>query len=239
MDGVLNSTLFIQQVIEKDYGGNNKAFNQEIFNNHKENSPDFWRSMIDPQAVERLNRIVEQTGANVVISSMWRRKNSVDDMRAHLQSKGFAGKIIGETPKFGMHDDGNRQAQIDRWIRENEKGLNIKGMAILDDMSVNNFIEFMDVFVYVDGHEGLLEKHVEQAVAALKIPYLGKQSNKKEKEKLKKEYRAKLKYWRNELKKRAPSHACASLQKEPSFVQAIRFIDLYEAKLRKLEYFDG
>jgi hypothetical protein len=52
---------------------------------------------IDPAAVARLNRIIEATGAVVVLSSSWRRQG-VRRVEAMLRTRGFAWSLLAATP---------------------------------------------------------------------------------------------------------------------------------------------
>lgn len=64
---------------------------------------------ICPRRVIRLNRIITATGANVVVSSTWRKGLRCMELQDLLNSHGFAGRVISTTPV------------LDRWVKE--KGL--------------------------------------------------------------------------------------------------------------------
>lgn len=51
---------------------------------------------IDPVLVDRLNAIVDKTGAKVVLTTSWARMYGVVGCRAHLQRVGFRGEVIGQ-----------------------------------------------------------------------------------------------------------------------------------------------
>jgi hypothetical protein len=82
---------------------------------------------IDPILIERLNKIVEATDCNIVISSSWRTLYG-KRIPAIFTSKGFkyAHKIIGQTPKLGMP----RGDEIQFYMLDKH---NLGSIAILDD----------------------------------------------------------------------------------------------------------
>ena len=54
--------------------------------------------VIDPECVRRLNRIIKETDADIVISSSW--KLSPSSVYAEFNDVGIEGNIIGMTPNF-------------------------------------------------------------------------------------------------------------------------------------------
>ncbi len=53
---------------------------------------------LDAVCVARLETLVARTGAAVVISSAWRHRYTLDELRAFLSKCGFTGEVIGVTP---------------------------------------------------------------------------------------------------------------------------------------------
>lgn len=77
---------------------------------------------IDTEAVERLNELIKETGAKVVISSTWRLNRTLEEMQEILNKRGFVGEVIGMTPdmRCGEHGDSIlRGNEILAWIKEN------------------------------------------------------------------------------------------------------------------------
>ena len=124
---------------------------------------------IDPAAVERLNRIVEPTGAKIVVSSTWRRGILFDLLKRLLEKNGFVGEIIGTTTtdRCDMCYRGN---QIHHWIRNHEeivgKCWNYRSYVILDDDSDMLYWQ-KDNFIKTNGKYGLADADVEKAIAIL------------------------------------------------------------------------
>jgi hypothetical protein len=155
VDGVLNS----HQWFEKQKDERNATHIQDI----------------DPDAVGRLNRICKETGAKVVISSVWRFSH-MDTLVEVFKKYGPDIEIIGSTGR-GCRSC-LRGNEILQWIKDNEELIgdhyyNFKDYVILDDDSDmlywqrHNFIQTRAA----DG--GLMDSHVEKAIVLLNAPIDG------------------------------------------------------------------
>lgn len=123
----------------------------------------------DPRYIARLNAIVRQSGAKVVISSSWRTIHSLSALRALLESSGFKGEIIDCTPVFeyepaqGLCDIGQiRGREIQAWLERHPDS--ITSFVVLDDLEID-FLAANQILT--DMVDGLCEEHVEQALAIL------------------------------------------------------------------------
>jgi hypothetical protein len=141
-----------------------------------------WGAMIDPTAVERLNRIVDATGAAIVVSSSWRNFLTVAQLRAILKERGFHGLVIASTPRDEEFPPNcERGTQIDAFLKtfKVECGSNcdcvnfyqIESFVILDDDA--DMAPHMDHLVRTTFATGLQDEHVEQAIAMLSIKHKG------------------------------------------------------------------
>lgn len=117
------------------------------------------RNMIDPAAVLRLSRIVDQTGARVVISSTWRLTRSLTRFRSLLGGFGFRGQIIAKTPQLFNQQRG---VEIAHWLSRHPE---VRTFAILDDS--DDFDGVRDRLVRTEWPHGLLDHHVERVIAML------------------------------------------------------------------------
>lgn len=135
IDGVLNSSEFVQAIGDK-----------------------WTMDEVDPKAVERLNKIVEATGAEAVISSTWRRIHSLGFIKRVISNAGGKVSVIDDTPKLG----GLRGGEIQKWLDENPGH---DKFVILDDNSdmepLSNFL------VQTTWDWGLQDEHVERAIEIL------------------------------------------------------------------------
>ena len=124
---------------------------------------------IDPDAVRRLNTIVERTGARVVVSSTWRNGTLYDVLIKMLRQHGFTGEIIGKTGRRDCNDC-LRGNQILRWMKDNVPDYHkFDRYVILDDdgdmlyWQRNNFIQTSS------DKGGLTDKHMERAIDILTL----------------------------------------------------------------------
>ena len=129
IDGVLNHQIWFKKLHESNKKPNTKE--QHIDN------------MIDPNSVSLLNKIIADTNAKIVISSSWRKYNTVEELQKILNSKGFKGKIIGLTPVLYFTGEKNyhysvpRGNEIKAWLEMN-KGI------LGDKMSKTKYVIFDD-----------------------------------------------------------------------------------------------
>ncbi len=113
--------------------------------------------MIDPECVARLNRLLERSGAHVVISSSWRIIHILGEINAALVEKGFTGKIIGKTPVRGP----NRGSEIQKWLSDHYR--DAENIVILDDNS--DMGHLMPCLVLTSWSCGLTDADVDRALA--------------------------------------------------------------------------
>jgi len=122
MDGVLNSHAYMVKRKRADPNHELRPWDR--------NDPRCWAEMVDPEAVMRLNQILDRAGAKVVISSSWRYAHHYTVMQRILDIAGFTGEVIDETPNE-LHAPA-RAHEISAWLQANP---GTKRFVILDDGS--------------------------------------------------------------------------------------------------------
>lgn len=129
----------------------------------------------DPQAVANLRKIVEETGADIVISSSWKCMG-LSQMEDMWKDRNLPGKIIGITPN-SVSDELLIDADIDSMELFHIRGEEIKEWlkkhgkhscryAIIDDMD-NMLPEQQSYFVHTNPEVGITEDDAEKAIAIL------------------------------------------------------------------------
>jgi hypothetical protein len=112
--------------------------------------------------VAALNRVIEQTGAFIVLSSTWRKAGDAHKrMPLTLKRWGVEGTMIGCTPFWSY--DVHRGAEIRRWIETVRTP--VTSFVILDDDSdMGNLTHRL---VKTDHIVGLTEADADRAIAIL------------------------------------------------------------------------
>jgi hypothetical protein len=88
---------------------------------------------LEPQLVARLNRVVRETGARVVISSGWRHYLGAESVVEVLWACGFTGEVIGATPKAPVKTfTWQRALEIEMWLSQNPA----RHWVAVDDVAV-------------------------------------------------------------------------------------------------------
>jgi hypothetical protein len=123
----------------------------------------FWA--VDPIAVKRLNRLTQETKSKIVISSSWCTSLEFSVLRALLHKEGVIAPIISKTPK--LHK--KRGLEIESWLIHNAHHFNVRGFIILDDDA--DMEPYMDRLIQTKWGDGLLDSHVDRAIALLKVTH--------------------------------------------------------------------
>lgn len=141
VDGVLNSEAWYRRRLH----GPRKGYRYDEF---------------DPRAVSVLNELVERSGAEVVVSSVWRRLG-LDELRTYLRAAGYRGELHGVTPpSWGGSIRGD---EIAAWLNAQERS--IWHMVILDDDSDMGALRRW--LVKTSWRNGLTGRYVAKALAVL------------------------------------------------------------------------
>jgi HAD domain in Swiss Army Knife RNA repair proteins len=118
---------------------------------------------IDPAAVQRVNALVAQTDAVVVLSSSWRKRASLDELNELLASRGLARPVIDVTPRLYRSVDGLRLTRGDEilaWLAA-WSGPMVEAFVALEDEEALGAVE--PRCVRVDSLVGLTAGDVERA----------------------------------------------------------------------------
>ena len=140
------------------------------------NTPkDKYGYAFDPKSVANLKMIIDETGADIVISSSWKSfgLSGLEDM---WQDRGLPGKLIGITPN-SVSDEMLLNANLDHMELFSIRGMEIKEWldkhgkkvshyVIIDDM--DNFLpEQKPHFVQTDPEVGITEEDADMAIRIL------------------------------------------------------------------------
>ncbi len=134
-----------------------------------------------------LNKLIDETGAKIVISSTW-RSSGIDFMKKVWEIEEMHGEIIGITPNFRGDIDGYtipRGCEIDKWLEDNnfshinwdkDYQLNymnksgIENYIIIDDdsdMLYGQRNHFIHVLPSPRNKDGFNESHYKQSLERL------------------------------------------------------------------------
>jgi len=129
----------------------------------------------DPIAVDNLKRIVEKTGADIVISSSWKLWG-LDAMQRMWTRRGLPGKVIDITPNTEsdemllsvdldyMDIPAIKGSEIKEWLTT--RGHDVTHYAILDDLP-DMLPEQESHFIQTDPRIGITEEDAEQIIKIL------------------------------------------------------------------------
>lgn len=127
--------------------------------------------IIDPEHVEFLNRLLAETGAELVISSTWREHHDETELKQLLQVAGVSKDFIGVTPSLWMGSGWTtarglgREAEIRQWLESNQN-LDVEAFVILEDQEDMGEWESTNV-VRTHFDYGLGPPHVDRAIRIL------------------------------------------------------------------------
>lgn len=112
-----------------------------------------------PFCVSLLNHITYETGAKLVVSSMWRIGRDTEELQTLLKEWEVEGECIGKTPV--MHDK-ERGDEIQAWLDEHSE---VTSFVILDDDS--DMAHLRGKWVKCHAYHGIDEAQSAEAIAML------------------------------------------------------------------------
>ena len=140
------------------------------------NTPkDKYGYAFDPRSVANLKKILDETGADIVISSSW-KSLGLSELEEMWQDRGLPGKLIGITPN-SVSDEMLLKADLDHMELFSIRGMEIKEWldkhgkkvshyVIIDDM--DNFLSNQKShFVQTDPEVGITEEDADKAIKIL------------------------------------------------------------------------
>ena len=167
IDGVLNSENWFAYRI---YCVKNNMVNILMnFVNTDDRNIKHKLTMLDDRAIANLNRIIEETGCKVVLSSSWRSSIESENIFTQnlLKLKGFKYEFYDVTPRLWFSDFSIRRGEeIKFWLDKESEKHEIESFVILDDDS-DMLPEQMNNFIHVDGQVGLTDRDVLTAIEIL------------------------------------------------------------------------
>lgn len=132
------------------------------------NRLDYRRADLEPELIARIKKVIEQTGAKIVVSSSWRNGWSLNELNDLF--KPFEISFVGVTPTLDVMDQKgllwlpmSRGAEIERWLAEH---LEVTKYAVIDDSSDAKY-GHEDRFVQTNFISGIQEKHVQKLIDLL------------------------------------------------------------------------
>jgi hypothetical protein len=120
-----------------------------------------------------LKKIIDETGAKIVISSTWRLSGECE-MKALWKHRNLAGEIIGITPtettivesgEAEFFDMVSRGMEIQYWIKQN----NFTGNYVIIDDVDDMLKEHEKFFILTNGFIGLTFKDADKAISILNV----------------------------------------------------------------------
>lgn len=157
IDGVLNSAAYL-------------AAHPDVFDRSATKWPP--AQMLDPAAVERLNHVLDATGASVVVSSSWRHAHRLAAIRGFLLARGFrfGERLIDTTPEYGETPSrvtvpsAERGYEIQAWLNRARRRP-VTTFAIVDDCG--GMAHLTPRLVQTTWDDGLTDERADALIALL------------------------------------------------------------------------
>lgn len=141
-------------------------------------SPQDDSDMLDPSRIALIDRIVRETGTDIVISSTWRRMFILGELNRMLRDRGLSKDIVGKTPTGSGPPKylTNRGSEINVYLSTSLWEGEVDSFVIVDDDS--DMDPHADRLVQTDYVGGIEEHHIPRIISQLERP-LSKEEIKK------------------------------------------------------------
>ena len=117
--------------LSNNWGGRTKKWakyrsaNPESSNLLREAPVDIRFDDFDKKSIKILNEILEETGAEIVVSSDWRFHATLEELGGYYLSQGISKKPIGFTKKLGQFQEPENFSWSRQWNLEQSRSLEI------------------------------------------------------------------------------------------------------------------
>ena len=156
IDGVLNTEIYVRHFFNIATFGKTKSCHDE------------FGVLFDSVAVEWLSYIINETGAEIVISSTW-KYNGLGSLVSMWEKRKLPGRIIGITPtiksdqSLSFKERAERGNEIRAWLENNPE---VESCVIIDDD--DDMLEYqMPFFIQTDPIYGITGREAESAIRIL------------------------------------------------------------------------
>ena len=136
------------------------AYYDHVLNKNGLPGNDLFGTVFDPNCVKNLKHIIDQTGADIVVSSSWKYLMTYRDFLDMWEYRGLPGFVTDVTPTPLVRR--NRGDEIDAWLNECNAECQY---VIIDDFDGSNFNEHqIPRLLVVNPFFGLDEDTAERAI---------------------------------------------------------------------------
>lgn len=145
--------------IASDWGGQTRKWNEWLKTNPKtllmSDAPIQYRSNdFDKNAVRILNEILIETGAEIVISSDWKKFDSLDTLGDYYESQGILKRPIAMTKHFIGCERPESFSWIYKECYEQQRSLEIN-QFIIDNPNITNWVAVDDLDISLNSNYGV------------------------------------------------------------------------------------
>ena len=152
----------MRKIIFLDFDGVlNTEYYQGLLQFQGKQWQDQYGAFFDPRAVRQLKRIIDATGADIVVESSWRYLG-LGAMQELWRVRNLPGKVIDITPS--LTGNVSKGEEIVAWL--SEYATSDARYVIIDDeyVALDAQIPF---FIWTNPYEGLTEDHADRAISIL------------------------------------------------------------------------
>ena len=152
----------MRRIIFLDFDGVlNTEYYQGLLQFQGKQWQDQYGAFFDPRAVRQLKRIIDATGADIVVESSWKYLG-LEAMRELWMVRNLPGKVMDITPS--LTDNASKGEEIAAWLSEH--AMSDARYVIIDDEYVvlDSQIPY---FILTNPYEGLTEEQANRAISIL------------------------------------------------------------------------
>lgn len=152
----------MRRIIFLDFDGVlNTEYYQGLLQFQGKQWQDQYGAFFDPRAVRQLKRIIDATGADIVVESSWKYLG-LEAMRELWMVRNLPGKVMDITPS--LTDNASKGEEIAAWLSEH--AMSDARYVIIDDEYVVLDTQ-IPYFILTNPYEGLTEEQANRAISIL------------------------------------------------------------------------